>query len=565
MANLDYLRDLDSSDLPCHIVEQPESCKSLFTDQFNFKVLTMNIRSIHHNFVDWLLTFARLGIEFDVLILTECWLNENSIVPQMEGFSAFRTHKYINKAGGVPYVSNTWEPEVTEPLLEGANCLHISLKNHVNLFAIYRSPSFTDITAFLNSLGTNINSIKPSPCTIIAGDININILSDSGSPHLEASSRYLCLLAELDLIPTINKPTRANSCLDHVHVTSGHPAIGVICRSDVTDHLLVATGISLKGRNTRNIKRFVNKVDYDEIVKELSCAEWTTVLNKSSVDDAVSTFMGIVSAITKRNTSQISVSRSKFALKPWMTPGLIRCSKHRDNLHAKVRNDPNNKTLVQIYTRYKNFHNNLLRKLKKQHETLVLEQNKDNPKKLWDSIRTFTHSKRQNHASSELTRTKESTIDSVNHCNKFFANVGKRLANKILTSTQETQESLAATVTLKASPLNSFFMLPTDEAEILSLIDGMKLDRAPGQDGISNRFLKITKNNLLVPLAYICNLSLTEGIFPTEWKSATVIPIFKAGNKYDPNNYRPISLLSCFSKILEKLVNRRLVDFLEKK
>lgn len=566
MANIDYLQDIDSCDIPCHIIESPELCKPIFSDKFDFKVLTVNIRSILHNFDGWLLTFARLNIEFDVLILTECWLKEDSILPQIQGYTAFRTYKYINKAGGVVvYVGNIWEPDVREPNFDDANCLHIHLKNHVNLFAIYRSPSFTDTTPFLDSLVANINSIRPSTCTIVAGDININTLSVCGSPHLDSSSEYLCLLAELDLIPTINKPTRGKSCLDHVHVTSKHHAIGVVCRSDVTDHHMAMTGVSINRQKTGYKKRLVTKLDYDEIVRELSCTDWTGVLNKTSVDDAVSAFADIISGVTNRNTSRISVSRSKFVLKPWMTPGLIRCSKHRDYLHAKVRNNPNDKILSLIYTRYKNYHNQLIRKLRRQHESMVLEQNKDNPKKLWDSIRTLTHTKRQNHTAIELTKTKKSTIESLNHCNEFFTNVGKCLADKILTISQETQESLAAKVKLKVSPLDSFFMLPTDEAEIESIINGMKLDGAPGRDGISNRFLKINKNNLLVPLTYICNLSLTEGTFPSEWKSATVIPIFKAGNRGEPSNYRPISLLSCFSKILEKLVNKRLVDYLEEK
>lgn len=127
----------------------------------------------------------------------------------------------------VPYVNNTWEPVVTEPLLEDANCLHISLNSQVNVFPIYRSSSFKDITAFRNFLEFNINSIKSSLCTIVTGDINIYILSDSGSPQLEASMKYLYLFAELDLIPTINKPTKENLRLDHVHATSRHHAVGL--------------------------------------------------------------------------------------------------------------------------------------------------------------------------------------------------------------------------------------------------------------------------------------------------------------------------------------------------
>ena len=66
-----------------------------------------------------------------------------------------------------------------------------------------------------------------------------------------------------------------------------------------------------------------------------------------------------------------------------------------------------------------------------------------------------------------------------------------------------------------------------------------------------------------IPLAHIFNLSLSSGVVPDNMKIAKIVPIFKSGNKKTLNNYRPISILPAFSKILEKLVCNRLVHFLE--
>jgi hypothetical protein len=68
---------------------------------------------------------------------------------------------------------------------------------------------------------------------------------------------------------------------------------------------------------------------------------------------------------------------------------------------------------------------------------------------------------------------------------------------------------------------------------------------------------------LIKPLTHIYNLSLSSGIFPTIWKTALVTPIYKNGDKSKPCNFRPISLLTFFSKLLEKLVNKRIVSYLE--
>ena len=67
---------------------------------------------------------------------------------------------------------------------------------------------------------------------------------------------------------------------------------------------------------------------------------------------------------------------------------------------------------------------------------------------------------------------------------------------------------------------------------------------------------------LIYPLHYIFNLSLKTGIVSIQFKIAKVIPIFKTGDRTSMDNYRPISLLSTFSKILEKLVAARLLSYL---
>ena len=69
--------------------------------------------------------------------------------------------------------------------------------------------------------------------------------------------------------------------------------------------------------------------------------------------------------------------------------------------------------------------------------------------------------------------------------------------------------------------------------------------------------------SLVHPLAmHICNISFRTGVFPSRMKIAKVIPMFKSGTKTDVTNYRPISLLPQFSKILEKLFLTRINSFL---
>lgn len=104
---------------------------------------------------------------------------------------------------------------------------------------------------------------------------------------------------------------------------------------------------------------------------------------------------------------------------------------------------------------------------------------------------------------------------------------------------------------------------PTDPAEIRSIILSLKTNSAPGWDRITAGFLKQYVLCLAEPIAGICNLSLETGTFPSAFKHAEVCPVFKNGDKSSPSNYRPISLLSTLSKVLEKLVKKRLMKYLE--
>ena len=81
--------------------------------------------------------------------------------------------------------------------------------------------------------------------------------------------------------------------------------------------------------------------------------------------------------------------------------------------------------------------------------------------------------------------------------------------------------------------------------------------------GLSSCLLKKVIPEILIPLKHIFNQSLATGTLPNKFKIAKVIPIFKLGDALDPSNYRPISLLSTFSKILEKIVHNRLFTYLD--
>ena len=108
------------------------------------------------------------------------------------------------------------------------------------------------------------------------------------------------------------------------------------------------------------------------------------------------------------------------------------------------------------------------------------------------------------------------------------------------------------------------FCDPVNQNEVHHIIKTFKNNKSPGADNIGPKILKEIAHEVIPPLTYIFNLSFSTGVVPDSLKLAKVIPIYKKGDKSEPGNYRPISLLTVFDKIMEKLMCYRLRDFLQR-
>ena len=111
---------------------------------------------------------------------------------------------------------------------------------------------------------------------------------------------------------------------------------------------------------------------------------------------------------------------------------------------------------------------------------------------------------------------------------------------------------------------NSVFLDAILENEVLNEIKLLKACTASSLDDVSPKVVRAIANYIVKPLTHIFNLSFLTGIIPNALKIACVTPVYKANSKENFSNYRPISVLPCFSKILEKLMHKRAITFLNK-
>ena len=142
---------------------------------------------------------------------------------------------------------------------------------------------------------------------------------------------------------------------------------------------------------------------------------------------------------------------------------------------------------------------------------------------------------------------------------RYFTNVGQTLAEKI-PQTDDTYKKYLNNNAIN----NSIYLNPTSNDEIINVISNMKSKKSTGHDGISTQFIKQIKFSISQPLAILINRSMIEGKVPDCLKLAKVIPVYKAKDKQVLSNYRPISLLPSISKIYEKIMHKRIYQFLER-
>ena len=110
----------------------------------------------------------------------------------------------------------------------------------------------------------------------------------------------------------------------------------------------------------------------------------------------------------------------------------------------------------------------------------------------------------------------------------------------------------------------TFYFNPTSQYEINKIIKSLKAKDSSGYDEVASRILKLSSPYILPPLTHIINNVLRLGIFPDRLKYSVVRQLHKKGPTNEMENYRPISLLTTFAKVFEKVIHKRLYSFLKK-
>lgn len=559
-------------------------CNYYLPDQFAchgfpielFSILHVNARSLNKNLEHVITLIGILKYNFTAVAISETWANDqcdcNMHIP---GYTLFGKPRSSRGGGASLYIRESISciarPDLSIDTDGTCESIFIEIINHSKrktiIGCLYRAPN-NDMKLFNERFDGLLHKIdKEHASCVIAGDYNINLLNNN--THSDTATFVDNISSHL-VIPVISRPTRYSNnnstLIDNilVNLLSDKCMSGIIL-SDISDHLPIfhiyddyiidCVRVSVKPIRT------LNDSNINIFNQRLSAENWDSMYTID--DDVDECFNRFHDKFTDLYNTCFPIKhvrkKQKAILKPWITPGILKSINKKHRLY-KLSLIKRNDVAVNKYKTYKNKLTKIIKCSQHQYYLDRFENCKYNIQHTWREIKNILYDGRNISSTSEINTYGNLTKNPdkiTNTFNEYFANVGLNLAKKI--------EKLNGNSNMYINQvMDSMFLLPASDIEICNIVKSLSGNKAPGSDEVSASVLKSVIMSIVKPLTHVFNLSLRLGKFPNRLKIAKVVPIFKNDDKLLVCNYRPISVLSVFSKILEKLMFTRMSVFIEK-
>ena len=538
-----------------------------------FSLLNYNIRSFFTNYDHFVAMLESLEYVPSVITLSETWLTRSDFnFANIDGYEAAHTLRLTGKSGGISvFYKPTLNAQVLDDFSISNECIEsVSIKYSVRgivyyVIAIYRPHSGT-IPDFCNALDdllskiSNINSVR----VIITGDININILHTSCPRVINFCNN----LRSYFFVPVVTNVTRVSkidnvepSLLDHIWINFIDEQVntGVIL-TDNSDHYPVFMNLNSPHNNHSEFITIKFRDQSDGCVQLFR--EKLESMDFYSENDHINVkFNSFNQCIQEAYEScfplRTKLVSSKVLQKPWMTTAIRNSIRKKSTYYklfkqkiiTKERNDE-----------YKNILNKTIRAAKRRYFFSYFDTNMKNIRKTWEGINTLIGKRANQNKSIKILKNNDTVLTDKKAISEsfsaYFSSIARDLDGKLPQSTENPLSHIIHNA-------KCFFLFPVTESECYKIINNLN-NTSYGLNNLSTKMLKRVADIISYPVSKLINDSFKEGIVPDSLKVACITPIFKSGDKQCTSNYRPISVLPLFSKVFERCVYERLLNFITK-
>ena len=498
---------------------------------------------------------------YDIITLSETYLHQgvSNDVFDIQGFHEIIRKDRDGHGGGVAiFIRNSIvfkrEYEFEVPGVEAVWVSVNTIEGKILIGSCYRPPDKNDFWAALDTVIDNIKQSNVFKYMFILGDLNADFNTNNGR-------KLIKLCNDQNLQYLIDEPTRVTSTSQTVLDQLLTNAPNFISNIDVSppvstnDHCTIGAKINFKISKKSPYHRHIwlyKHANFDQFRAALQNENFDDVFSYDDVDDICLAWSEKFLQLAKSHIPNKSILvRPNDA--PWYTSSLRLMKRKLLRLFRKFKMVKSE----QKWEAYRKFRNEY------QHALDKAEENYNNS--LTDSLKNCKNSR--------------GWWCTVKHL------LGKGLFRS-LPPIETTNNSFITDNKEKASAFNDFFIshsnidttnaqLPSEnfieeklvsltvsEQEVLDLLKSLDTSKATGPDGISPKLLFEAGHSIVPSLTKLFNLCLSTCRVPDMWKHANVLPLYKKGDRAHISNYRPVSLLSCTSKILERIVFKNLYNYI---
>lgn len=252
------------------------------------------------------------------------------------------------------------------------------------------------------------------------------------------------------------------------------------------------------------------------------------------------------------------VPKKQKPRKSWITSDLTNLVNIKNKLYKEWKKDTDDLNKKEMYLEFQKILKTRLRTAKNNFEKKQL-QNADS-KKMWLFVQTKLNRTLTNRQIGDIKNNDEiikEDLQKAKFFNKYFCTVVSKLNTSLIPPiTQYDIPEISINT-------NTMFITPTDETEVYNTILQLK-NKNGGYDNIHASTIKLAAKYIAPSLSYIINKTISEGTCPSQFKHAEICPVYKNGARDMVNNYRPIALISNLAKVFEKIVFKRILNFILK-
>ena len=536
----------------------------------NYSIFSTNIRSLTKHITELKETVSNL--ETDVIALQEIW-NPHAGYVNIHNYHKIEMKKREKKRGGgvALYIKKTIKYELHKKLnetkLETIELIAVTLKlkeSNVIVMSIYRPPdsdmkqTIKDLDKILNTTGENK--------TVICGDLNIDTSTTNSQEKM-----YLNKLREYSMTQHITSYTRltnkTKSTIDHT-ISNLKKISCLTTHHTLADHQSIITswGVKTKTKTEEMPREKDNKrVHYKKSAKEIQKVDWrkwTQMNKKSDINELYDSFHNIIQNCIIHENCKRKKNEPKM---PYITKAIL----EQGNTAKKARKKFLKKTTESNENEYKVLkreYNKTLKKAKNEYYKNELKKAGKDSKKVWECINKLIGRNSKKEPSSSIMHDNRVVTNNDEIANIFCEYFRSAAVDKI-TKSQKNQENKYDFNTFldpKDKQSNTFTLKNISKENTWKIIKSISPKKSSGFDEIPSKLINISAAALVTPLNLIINKAFESGQFPKTLKIAKISPIDKNKGEKTPENHRPLSQLSGFSKVLEKAINEQLGNHIRK-